>query len=130
MATVTCIDETGFGNKTNELHLDLFDETLPLRELIRRRIYQEVSEHNARQGRPFQGLIQPGDTERALNGMRERKPRKLSWERQYRAALEAFEQRGFLVLVDEMQVVDLDQEIDLRSNPQLTFLKLVPLVGG
>lgn len=130
MATVTCIDETGFGNKTNELHLDLLDEKLPLRELLRRRIYQEVSEHNARSHRPFQGLIQPGDTERTLNGERERKPRKLSWERQYRRAIEAFEQRGFLVLVDEMQVTDLDREIDLRANPQLTFLKLVPLVGG
>jgi hypothetical protein len=130
MATVTCIDESGFGHRTNELHLDLLEEALPLRELLRRRIYQEVSEHNARLQRPFQGLILPSDTETTLNGVRERKPRKLSWERQYRKALEAFERRAFLVLVDEVQVVDLDQAIDLRSNPQLTFLKLVPLVGG
>ena len=130
MATVTCIDETGFGNKTNELHLDLNESALPLRELLRRRIYQEVSEHNARLHRPFQGLIKPSETERALNGVRGRRPRKLSWERQYRAAVEAFERRGFLVLVDELQVADLDAEIDLRANPCLTFLKLVPLVGG
>jgi hypothetical protein len=130
MATVTCIDETGFGNKTNELHLDLNETTMPLRELLRRRIYQEVSEHNARLRQPFQGLIQPSETEKTLNGSRVRTPHKLSWERQYRKAVEAFERRGFLVLVDELQVSSLDTDVDLQANPRLTFLKLVPLVGG
>ena len=42
MATVTCINETGIGNKTNEFHLDLHDIQISLRELLRRRVYEEV----------------------------------------------------------------------------------------
>lgn len=78
----------------------------------------------------FQGLVQPTETEWDLNGFRLRQPRKLDWHEQSRAALEAFERNGFLLLVDDRQVETLEEEIRVRPETQVTFLKLIPLVGG
>ncbi|MGG8410408.1 hypothetical protein ACM614_29565 [Streptomyces sp. 12297] len=39
-------------------------------------------------------------------------------------ALSAFRRSGFLVLVGNRRVRDLDEEIDLRSGTEVTFLKL------
>lgn len=130
MATVTCIDETGIGNKTNEFHLDLNEQQIPLRELLKHRVYEEVRAFNLAQPEHFRGLIQPTDTEQELNGYRLRKRRQLSWRAQYDRAIEAFRQRGFIVLVNQTQVDDLEAQIDLQVGAEVTFLKLVPLVGG
>ena len=59
-----------------------------------------------------------------------REQRKLDWHAQSRAALEAFGRNGFLLLVDERQIESLDEEIRVRPETRVTFLKLVPLVGG
>jgi hypothetical protein len=67
MTTITIVDESTLGEKRS-WNLDLLNETVSLRELIRRRIYQEVTEYNARQSGFFCGLVQPTDAERVLNG--------------------------------------------------------------
>lgn len=46
------------------------------------------------------------------------------------AALAAFAGNGFLVLTGERQLTDLDEEIEPTPDLEITFLKLVPLVGG
>ncbi|MDX2005551.1 MAG: hypothetical protein SFU83_09770 [Meiothermus sp.] len=129
MATVTIVDETTTGRKNNWT-LEFLDETLTLREFIRRRVYEEVKEFNARQVEHFRGLVQPTDAEQTLNGYRLKPGRKLDWEAQCAKALEAFERLGFVVLVDDRQVDDLDARIELKTGTEVTFLKLVPLVGG
>jgi hypothetical protein len=75
-------------------------------------------------------LVQPNDTERTLNGFKFHKPRLVNPETQYEKALEAFVGNGFIVLVDNRQVENLDDEIALHPETSVTFLKLVPLVGG
>jgi hypothetical protein len=131
MATaVTIVDETTSGSSTNEWTLEFLDERITVRELIRSRVYQEVTEYNASLPGHFRGLVQPTDAERVLNGYRVRAGRRLDWEEQYRRALAAFNSNGFVILVDNRQLEDLDEEIELRHNSKVTFLKLVPLVGG
>ena len=44
--------------------------------------------------------------------------------------VEAFGRNGFVVLVDDRQVEELDEDIELALGTEVTFLKLVPLVGG
>lgn len=129
MATITIVDESMLGEK-RVWSLDFLDETVSLRELIRRRIYQEVSEYNAKLSGLFYGLVQPTAAERTLNGYRLKTPHLLDWQAQYEQAIEAFARRGYIVLVDEKQVADLDTSIELHANSEVTFLKLVPLVGG
>ncbi|WP_392838810.1 hypothetical protein [Streptomyces sp. LN500] len=70
MATVTFVDETTSGTRQDAWELAMAEERLPLREVIRRRVFQEV--YNARQPELFQGLVQPTEAERTLNGYRMR----------------------------------------------------------
>ena len=131
MGIVTFVDETTSGSRSDGWGLEIAEERLTVRELIRRRVFQEVAEYNARTpGAVFQGLVQPQDTERVLNGYALRTPRRIDPEAQTDLALRAFAGNGFLVLVGDRQVTDPDEEIDLALGTEVTFLKLVPLVGG
>jgi hypothetical protein len=130
MAIVTFVDETTAGERRAAWGLEIAEERLTARELIRRRVFQEVAEFNARTPEVFQGLVQPEDTERVLNGYALRTPRRIDPEAQTALALRAFGGNGFLVLVGDRQVTDPDEEIELTLGTEVTFLKLVPLVGG
>jgi hypothetical protein len=129
MTTITIIDESTLG-ENRAWSLDLLDETVSLRELLRRRIYQEVTEYNARQSKYFHGLVQPTDAERTFNGYRLKTVHQLDWQAQYDKALEAFRYRGYILLVNDKQVADLDAPIELHARTKVTFFKLIPLVGG
>lgn len=110
--------------------LDFLTERITVRELIRSRVYQEVNDYNTQRPDYFQGLVKPVDAEESLNGYKLRKPRQLDWEQQFEKAITAFEQNGFLILVDDEQVTELEEEIVILPGTSVTFLKLVPLVGG
>ncbi|MDQ0844611.1 hypothetical protein [Streptomyces sp. V1I6] len=97
MAMVTFVDETTSGDRRDALGLPVAEERLALRELIRRRVFQETAE-----------------------GAQEA----------YERALAAFGSNGFLVLVGERQLTDLDERVDITASTEVTFLRLVPLVGG
>ncbi|HMO25421.1 MAG TPA: hypothetical protein PKB10_04060 [Tepidisphaeraceae bacterium] len=129
---LTIRDETATGGITGELTLDVLDETITVRELIRSRVYQEVQDHNLahRQsaGR-FRGLVQPSEIEQQLNGP-PRAPREIDWKKQFNVACEAFERNGFFILIDDRQADSLDETITLRHDTTISFVKLTPLVGG
>jgi hypothetical protein len=110
--------------------LDIAEERLALREVIRRRVFTEVAEYNARQPAVFRSLVQPADAELTPNGYTLRERRYVDAEAQYLLAVQAFGRNGFVVLVSDRQVEDLDAEVDLPAGTEVTFLKLVPLVGG
>ncbi|WP_330306853.1 MULTISPECIES: hypothetical protein [unclassified Streptomyces] len=130
MGMVTFVDETTSGDRGAGWGIEIAEERLALRELIRRRVFQEVAEYNARTPGVFQGLVQPRDAERVLNGYALRTPRRIDPEVQTELALKAFAGNGFLVLVGDRQVTELDEEIELVLGTEVTFLKLVALVGG
>lgn len=123
-------DDTTAGDTVHELLLRLESERLTVRELIRSRVWQEVNEYNARRNGFFQGLVQPTDAERELNGYRLARGRHVDFERQLSAALEAFNRGHVLVLVDDRQLEDLDDELVLGPGSEVSFLRLVPLAGG
>lgn len=129
MTTITIVDESMLGAK-RVWSLDFLDETITVRELIKRRIYEEVAEYNAKMLGLFQGLVQPTDAERTLNGFRLKTMHRLDWEAQYEQAIVAFSKHSYIVLVDDKQVNDLDTTFTLRSNSEVTFLKLIALIGG
>lgn len=130
-ATLTVRDETATGDVLHQRTLDFLDEQVTVRELITRRVQEEVREYNrAAERGVFTGLVQPTDAEAVLNGYRMRIRRELSWEQQRDAALAAFQTNGFFVLVDDRQVESLDERIHIGLGTQVSFVKLVPLVGG
>ncbi|NML50508.1 hypothetical protein HHL19_12640 [Streptomyces sp. R302] len=107
MGTVTFVDETTLGGRTASAPLAVAEERLPLRELIARRVALETGQHG--QDAPDD----PDGHEAALG-----------------RALDAFSRNGFLVLVGDRQIEDLDETVALGPDTEVVFLRLVPLVGG
>ena len=129
-ATLTVHDETTSGQKTNTFTLDCLTERMTVRALIQARIYQEVQDYNQREPQYFRGLVEPTNAERVLNGYKLKPKRKIDWQEQYNRALEAFERNGFFVLVGDKQAETLDAEFEVKVDTEVSFVKLVPLVGG
>jgi hypothetical protein len=129
-ATLTIHDETTSGQKTNTFTLDCLTEHMTVRELIRARIYQEVQDYNHKQPEYFRGLVEPTNAERVLNGYKLKDRRKIDWEEQLRRALDAFERNGFFVLVGDKQAETLDQDFEVKVDTEISFVRLMPLVGG
>jgi hypothetical protein len=109
--------------------LRLVSERITLRELLKRRIDEEVAGLNAGGGDEIKPLVAPTEQESRLNGEKPTR-RTVDPERQLAAAVEAFERRRIVIIVDSRQVLDLDQAIVVTSDTEVRFLKLVPLVGG
>jgi len=128
--TLTIHDETASGQTTNTFTLDCLTEVLTVRDLIKARIYQEVQDYNLKEPEYFRGLVEPTNAERVLNGYKLNAKRKIDWQQQYRKALEAFERNGFFVLVGDQQADSLDQQFEVKVDTEVSFVKLVPLVGG
>jgi hypothetical protein len=129
-ATLTIRDETPGSKSFREWSLEVLTERLTVRELIRSRVYQEVQDYNQQQPGEFQGLVQPTDAERTLNGYRLKKPRQIDWRGQYEQAIAAFESNQVLVLINDRQAESLDEEFDVTPDTQVSFLRLTLLVGG
>ena len=129
-ATLTIRDETLSGEPLREWELEVAAEKMTVRELIRSRVYQEVQDYNLRCGPVFQGLVQPEEAEKALNGWKLRRPRQLDWKVQFDRAVEAFEKNQVLVLVNDRQAESLDEEFVIGPQTRVSFLRLTPLVGG
>ena len=130
-ASLTVHDETASGQKTNTFTLACLTERMTVRELIRARIYQEVRDYNnQKEPEYFRGLVEPTDAERVLNGYKLKAKRKIDWEEQFRRATDAFHRNGFFVLVGDKQAETLDQEFEVKVDTEVSFVRMVPLVGG
>ena len=95
MTQLTISDQTTAGETTGACVLDLLTERITVRELIRSRVYQEVQDHNVKQGRVFNGLVQPEEAEKTFNGWKLKKPRQLDWKRQFELSLDPETARAF-----------------------------------
>ena len=120
MATITLTDEQGIGHTVLEKPFNLDSDTLTLRELLRLRVYEEAADFNAAHTEIFSGLVQPEGGPK----------RRVAWQAQFDKAVGAFERRAFIVLVDDEQVDSLETVLSVKTGTRVTFLKLVPLVGG
>src|SRR5215469_9508972 len=115
-----------YPHVTRELRLA--SERITLRELLRRRIDEEVREINAG-GDNVRSLVTPAAPEAALNGDRSRR-RTVDADKQFDAAVKALARNRIVVIVDGRQVQDLDEAFGVTPQTEVRFVKLVPLVGG
>jgi|SRR5829696_5692610 len=128
---VLVTDATMTGGDTARLLLQGVPSPLTLRDLIRFRVREEVARHNANPTPRSSGLVRPSAAEADLNGYAlSRRRRRLDWEVQAETAIQAFERNGFFLFVGDRQVDDLDEELALADNDVVSFVRLVPLVGG
>jgi hypothetical protein len=124
------IDQTPGGHPPVVRQLRLASERITLRELLARRIAEEVAAINAGDDdiRPL--VVAPSEQERRLNGEPAKQRPNVDAARQLAAAIEAFERTRILVVVNRRQLLDLDEDITVTPDTEVRFIKLVPLVGG
>jgi hypothetical protein len=129
------IDEAPGGPRRFVREMRLVSERITMRELMQRRIEDEVAEINAGLKEPFP-LVVPTMWEQRLNGRTGKPPavrgshERVDAGKQLAAAIEAFGKGRIVVIVGDRQVSDLDAPLTLTPGTEVTFLKLVPLVGG
>ena len=120
------------GQILRTIEIQVENEQMTVGELISARVREEVDRYNAKAGDIYQGLIQPGDAEATLNGYayKMRSKRFVDPEKQVYVALDAFKKNNFFVLVDNMQVTNLEESILVDARTKVSFIRLMPLVGG
>jgi|SRR5690349_1285315 len=123
------VDQTPGVHPPFVRQLYLASERITLREVLTRRIEEEVSSLNAGDD-AIRPLVTPTELESCLNGAPSKRRPKIDAARQLAAAIEAFQRTRILVVVDRRQVLDLDEELTLATDTKVRFIKLVPLVGG
>jgi hypothetical protein len=101
MTRLVFVDETTSGDRDTAFALDIPYGLLTLRDVIRARVQQEAARAS------------PVDA-----------------EAQCEEAFRAFERNRFLVLVGDRQMTELDALVADGPDAEVTFLKLIPLVGG
>lgn len=54
------------------------------------------------------------------------------WQEEFDKAVKAFAGNGFILLIDDEQILDLDAPLHIKADnsSKLTFLQLIPLQGG
>jgi len=127
---ITIKDETFSGKILQELELEFKTDVVTVRDIIVGRVTREVENYNNKLPEYFNGLIEPTDAEKTLNGYKLRSKKVIDAEKQAYTALDAFQKNGFFVLVDNIQSESLDQQIELKKNTLISFIKLTPLIGG
>jgi hypothetical protein len=105
MTAILVRDEIVGGHReTATIELRGVPTVLTLRELITLRVREEMTRRDG--------------------------PSNRLWEREAEVTCRAFQRNGFFVLVGGKQVRELDDLVDLSDDPEVAFVRLVPLAGG
>ena len=123
-------DETFAGDILNEIELEFASELVTVKDIIEARVLEEVRRYNDKRPEFFNGLVEPSDAERTLNGFKLKNKRAVDGEKQVYIALDAFKRNAFFMLVDDRQAETLEEEVRLSKSTRISFVKLTPLVGG
>ncbi|OYQ35484.1 hypothetical protein CHU93_01570 [Sandarakinorhabdus cyanobacteriorum] len=138
MAAVLTVLDEDFGRPVAERRaagqLRLVSQRTSARAIITERVAQEVALLTTREEaslatRSF--LVAPAPAETALNPLfARRRPRRIDAAAEITRACAAFEQRRFILLVDDVQLDGLDDEVGLGETSEVIFLHLSPLKGS
>lgn len=120
-------DESAAGDILNEITLKFKEEFITISDLIKARIEMEIERYEDNVGSYKMGLVLPTKIESRLNNNRKKE---IDPEQQLYVALDAFNNNGFILLVDDEQVEDIDQRVLVDESTAVSFIKLTPLVGG
>jgi hypothetical protein len=118
------------GNVFDSWTIPIVMDRLTVKEMIQIRVKREVDKYNESGAQYFKGLVQPSEAVSTPNGYKLKEKKKIDSNEQIEKALKGFEQNSFLVLVNDSQMDSLENEILLTENTEISFVKLIPLVGG
>ncbi|MEM8626167.1 MAG: hypothetical protein AAGG47_21985 [Pseudomonadota bacterium] len=112
----------------HEFVISIHEHRLTLEELIAERVRAECDRRQW--GNDAAPLVVPGPVETVLNVSASKEWPVPDPEVQLAKALAAFEANAFVVLVDDRQVEHLESPVTVEPDTVVTFLRLVPLIGG
>jgi len=130
MAEALMRDETMSGRELDAWILPGLPDLITAGELVRLRVREEVARFNANGGDLFQGLVRPAAAAETPQGAKLPAGTRIDWVAQAEAACSAFARNGFVMLTGDRQIDDLNELIDLRRDSEISFIRLIPLVGG
>ena len=143
-ATVsTCVFGTGVTeHPLPDIHLKLASERISAQALIRRTVEAQINQMLQDQQSTSviklhlnaQYLVQSEIDRQKREGKiaLEKAPQEeqISIEAEAAKALQAFQKKGFKMFVDGNEVGDLEEDISLTDKTTISFIRLIPLVGG
>lgn len=130
MVKIAIKDENISGKVLHELVIGFKTNTTTLKDIIEARVRQEVDNYNKKLPEYYNGLVEPTDSEKTINGYKLKSKKTIDPEKQVYVALDAFQKNGFFVLINNQQHSSLEDSIQLDSDTNISFVKLTPLVGG
>lgn len=123
-------DEKFGGHAAHEIEVTFEIDLVTVKDIISNRVKAEVEFYNNKQPEYFNGLVEPSNAEKTLNGYKLKKKQMIDAEQQVYIALAAFQNNRFFILVDNQQLEELDQQVRLTEQSLISFIKLTQLVGG
>ncbi|MCG8579452.1 MAG: hypothetical protein MI866_06025 [Bacteroidales bacterium] len=127
---LTITDETFTGEVVHKQEIEFETEVVTVQDIIEKRVMQEVENYNSKADDKFNGLVEPTQTEKTLNARQPKQRKLVDAEKQVYVALDAFKKNGFFVLIDNLQADSLEQQVQLKAQTIVSFVKLTPLIGG
>ena len=139
LAQLSIVEKIVGQTEPQAFTLRLASERVSARDVVAEHVREEVDRLNdlarrrhADHDRVASFLV--GDhshpVERRLNSSVGKGPRLLDPEREIKAALDGIQNRQVIVLFDDFEVEDLDADLTVTDESKVTFLRLVPLIGG
>jgi hypothetical protein len=129
-SSITILDEAMTGTASEVMKLIFDTKLVTIREVIKRRVQEEVANYNQKVNGTFYGLVKPTNAETFAAGYRIKPKQLVDPNKQIEIAITAFQRNGFFILVDNKQFEHLDDEILVADTTNISFVKLTPLVGG
>lgn len=123
-------DETAMGQVIYEFDLLLSKPQVSVKEIISERVKLEVENYRNKKKSKGYSLFEVDKVEQILNKYDLKTTSKLDIEKQVAIALRAFDSNEYFIIIDITQVDSLEQRVDITDNLQVSFLKLVPIMGG
>ncbi len=124
-------DETMMGKLIYEFDLPLPKKQLSVRDIIRERVKQEIEQYQHQSKNNGYSLVEVSSVEKILNKYGIKETVKTDIEKQLDIAFRAFDNNGYFIIINDVQVETLEQIINLDDeNLSVSFIKLVALVGG
>ncbi|MCJ8314763.1 MAG: hypothetical protein HRU38_21560 [Saccharospirillaceae bacterium] len=123
-------DENLAGQIINEIDLTFDAINVSILDIITQRVLQEVESYNLKSAEYTNNLVQPTDMEIQLNNSSKRPKKLINAEEQIEVALNAFQNNGFFILINNYQAETLEERVVINDNQVISFMKLTPLVGG
>jgi len=139
LAQLSIVEKIVGQTQRQAFTLRLASERISARDIVAKHVRDEVDRLNdlarrrhAEHDRVASFLVgdHSHELERKLNKPNRKGPKTLEPTEEVKAALDAIETRQVIVLFDDLEIEDLDADLTVTDQSKVTFLRLVPLVGG